>query len=409
MRSPLPAFEAFSTDAQAVSSDTWDGAVSLGGWLAVTKAAERLSSLRFADQAAYVTALSEHVLPPVDTRPTLVHDAHGAPTDSVAQLAERLRVMAEQMERAGCFEMAFATVSAVCRLTTQSDTTTRMLATAHLGRIARQLDDLRTAQDCYESVVNEASRGRDGPLQSLGLLGLGAISRVRGNRPEERRLYGRALQCAFPGGLTERSAHQGLMNAAISEHRLADALLHGWRVYDLAPEGSEVRAMVLSNLALTALNADFADAALQGFVHALTLTDVIRIRLPALGGALRAAARLGNRARMVELEYIALAESERANTPFEVASFFLSATKAWFTLPDITMAALRLQRVDTMVQRHQFHELAMRLEALRTQIERATVSATRAASLADAVWEAPADQPWDDNVTEGIHRLTALR
>ena len=50
--------------------------------------------------------------------------------------------------------------------------------------------------------------------------------------------------------------------------------------------------MILSNLALTSLHSDFTAAALGGFMHVLTLTETARIRLPAIGGAMRAAARL---------------------------------------------------------------------------------------------------------------------
>jgi len=406
MRNPLSALEAFSLDAQAVSASARDGDASLGGWLAVTKAAERLSALPLAERAMYLAAVSAAVLPPLDARPTLVHDDLAPPTDAVARLAERLRVEAEQMERAGCFEMAFATVAAVCRLTTDSDQITRMLAIAHLGRIARQLGDVRTAHDCYASVVNEAMRERDGPLQALGLLGLGGLARMRGNRPEERRLYGKALECAKPGGIAERSAHQGLMNAAISERRLADALIHGWRVYDLAPDGSEVRAMVLSNLALTALEADFLEAALQGFQHVLTLTDIIRIRLPAFGGAVRAAARLGDRDRLSNLEDAAISEAERANTPFEVASFYLSASEAWLAVPDRRMADRRLQRVNALVQEHQFHELSMRADALRARLQMATAPA---GGRQQSVWPSATAGAWDEEtVINGIHRLTCL-
>ena len=185
------------------------------------------------------------------------------PKDPVAQLAERFRIEAEDMERAGCFEMAFTTVAAVCRLVAHADLVTRMLATAHLGRIARQLGDYRSAQDCYSCVVTEATRERDPPLGALGLLGLGGLARMKGNRPEERRLYGEALAWALPGGTAERSARQGLMNVAIAEDRLADALLHGWRVYDLAEEGGDVQAMILSDLALIALTAGFVNPAFK--------------------------------------------------------------------------------------------------------------------------------------------------
>lgn len=406
MRNPLPAFEAFSLDANAVSSPDRDGLASLGGWLAVTKAAERLSALPVTDRAAYLESLTASVLPPSDSRPTLVRDGDLPPKDPVARLAERFRIEAEDMERAGCFEMAFATVAAVCRLVAHADLVTRMLAIAHLGRIARQLGDYHTARDCYSCVVTEATRERDPPLEAMGLLGLGALARMKGNRPEERRLYGAALSCAYPGGITERSARHGLMNVAIAEDRLADALLHGWRVYDLADEGGEVQAMILSNLALTAMKAGFVEPALQGFLHSLAMTKVLRIRILTAGNALRAAGRLGDRARMTEIESVALAEADRANVPFEVATFFLYASEAWSSLPDVSTALLRLDRLESLAAEHQFHELAIRAEALRTQL--ATVTSPDP-TPERSKWSAPADTEWDEQVTVGIHRLACLR
>ena len=406
MRNPLPAFEAFSLDANAIASPDRDGHASLGGWLAVAKAAERLSALPLADRATYLESLTASVLPPSKLRPTLVRDGDRPPQDPVARLAERFRIEAEDMERAGCFEMAYATVAAVCRLVAHADLVTRMLATAHLGRIARQLGDYRTAQDCYSCVVTEATRERDPPLEAMGLLGLGGLARMKGNRPEERRLYGAALACALPGGAAERSARQGLMNVAIAEDRLADALLHGWRVYDLAEEGGEVQAMILSNLALTALKAGFVAPALQGFLHVLSMTGVLRIRILTFGNALRAAARLGDRTRMDELEAVALEEADRANVPFEVAQFFLYATEAWAALPDASVALRRLERLESLADEHQFHELAIRAEALRKAL--ATVTAQKP-TPASSTWTAPSGPEWDEQATIGIHRLAGLR
>ncbi len=406
MRNALSALEAFSRDACAISAPERDAHASLGGWLAVTKAAERLSVLPVAHRAAYLQSLTALVLPPSESRPTLVRDGDLPPKDPTARLAERFRIEAEDMERSGCFEMAFATVAAICRLVAHADLVTRTLATAHLGRIARQLGDYSTAQDCYSCVVTEAARERDQPLEAMGLLGLGALARMKGNRPEERRLYDEALTRASPGGITERSARQGLMNVAIAEDRLADALLHGWRVYDLAEEGGEVQAMILSNLALTALKAGFVSPALQGFLHVLSMTGVLRIRMLTFGNALRAAAQLGDRARMNELEFVALDEADRANVPFEVASFFLSATEAWCALPDIAVALRRLARLESLVAEHQFHELAIRAESLRAQF---TTAARSAKATARSPWNAPSETVWDEQVTVGIHRLACLR
>jgi hypothetical protein len=130
------------------------------------------------------------------------------------------------------------------------------------------------------------------------------------------------------------------------------------------------------------------------------MTQVIRIRLLAFGHALRAAARLGDRTRMTDLESVALAEADRANVPFEMASFFLSASEAWYVLPDFAVATTRLERLEALTRTHQFHELAARAETLRDQLRTA-----RTPVSVPATAEPP---EWGDEVAVGIGRLAGL-
>jgi tetratricopeptide (TPR) repeat protein len=367
--------------------------------------AERLSGLDAAERDGYLATLASDLLPASDARPTLVHDAKAGPTDSLARLSERLRVEAEQMERSGCFEMAFATLSAVCQMSSQADVTTRLTATTHLGRIARQLGDFETATDCYTMVTDLGLRERDGPLASLGFIGLGLVAMNRGNRPAERSMFERALSLAHPGGWVEASASQGLMNVAIAERRLIDALLHGWRAFDLAPEGGETRAMILSNLALTSLHSDFTAAALGGFMHVLTLTDTARIRLPAIGGAMRAAARLREDKQLHSLKAAGDRESARAALPFEGARFLLHAGEAWLTVGDREFARRRYQDAHALAVQHGFFEIRIKAEdalaAMEVEERRVPPTNLSASSISF-------DEEGERLVAAGIGRLEAL-
>jgi hypothetical protein len=404
MRSPLSALHAFAHDARTVAT-TDDVDERLPTFLAITKMAERLSGLDAADRDAYLASLAGELLPVSDARPTLVHDAQAVPTDSLARLSERLRVEAERMERSGCFEMAFATLSAVCQMSSHADLTTRLTATVHLGRIARQLGDFETATDCYTTVTDEGLRERDGPLAALGFIGLGLVASNRGNRPAERSMFERALSLAHPGGWVEASASQGLMNVAIAERRLIDALLHGWRAFDLAPEGGETRAMILSNLALTSLHSDFTVAALGGFMHVLTLTDTARIRLPAIAGAMRAAARLREDEQVRSLNAAGDKESARAALPYEGARFLLHAGEAWMTVGDREFARRRYQDAQRLAVQHGFFEIRIKAEdALATMDveERRALPANRTASSVSF------DEEGERLVAAGIGRLEAL-
>jgi len=383
MRSPLPAFQAFAHDARARSADSGDLDERLSAFLAVTKAAERLSTIMRDQQASYVAGLGADVLPPSNARPSLTHDVQRAPVDALACLAERLRVEAEQMERSGCFEMAYATMSAVCQLAARSDLTTRTLATVHLGRVARQLGDLETAVDCYQTAADESLRERDGPLAARAFVGLGNLAYMRGNRPAERSMFERALSLAHPGGAAEAAASQGLMLSALAERRLIDALLHGWRAFDLTAPESEERVMIVGNLATASLHGDFAAAALRGFLHVLTLTNTARIRLPTIGGAIRAAARLREDGRVRSLNHDGDIEAERARMPFETARFLLYAGEAWATIGDSDFARRRFQDAIAIATQYDYFELRLRgedaLEALeRNQLVKPTVNRTAA-------------------------------
>jgi tetratricopeptide (TPR) repeat protein len=405
MRSPLPALHAFAHDARTAAGLD-DADERLPQFLAITKMAERLSGLDSADRDAYLASLAGELLPATAARPTLVHDAQAEPTDSLARLSERLRVEAERMERSGCFEMAFATLSAVCQMSSHADLTTRLTATVHLGRIARQLGDFETATDCYTMVTDEGLRERDGPLAALGFIGLGVIAQNRGNRPAERSMFERALSLALPGGSAEASASQGLMNVAIAEHRHIDALLHGWRAYDLAEDRPEVRAMILSNLALTSLHADFTAAALGGFMHVLTLTDTARIRLPAIGGAMRAAARLREDQRVVVLNEAGDREAVRAALPYESARFLLHAGEAWTTVGDREFARRRYRDACDMAIQHGFFEIRVKAEDALEALDREDAvqpqeNLTASSGSFDAETEAL--------VVAGIGRLETLR
>lgn len=408
MRSPLTALEAFTRDARVATTVIGDAYPRLAGWFAVTKAAEQLCVMRDDERSAYVATLASGVLPPSPARPTLIHDAKHAPSNLLGRVTERLRVEAEDMERAGSFEMAFTTVAAACRLSVDADLVSRLTATAHLGRIARQLGDLGTAADCYDVVVGEAARVRDGPLGALGILGQGTLARMRGNRPEERRLYDVALSLAHPGGVCEGSAHLGLMNVANAEKRFKDALLHGWRAFDVAPEAGDARVTALSNLAFTALLSGFAGAALNGFLHILTITDVARIRLPSIAGAVSAAALRHDRPMVSKLEKQGREEASHANLPFEVASFTLRAAEAWKSLHDYDAAARLLVEARYIAQTCGFHELEQRAEsdiaAIRVLQLTSSRAPTSAPGFANTHLTATALQP----PLDGIRRLEAL-
>jgi len=406
MRAPLTPIKAFVHDATTMG-DAGDSSAAddprLSQWLLVAQAAERLAELRPGQRGAYVRMLEGRVLPVRLGRPTQIEGDGRIPVDADAELAERLRMEAEDMERAGCFELALSTVSSVCQILAKEPKkrlTARLLATAHMGRVIRQIGELGAAADCYTTVITEAQRAKDGPVAAHGFIGLGNVAHARGNRPSQKSFFHRALELAARGSPVELSAHQGLMVTANQQGELADALLHGWRAHDLALPESEVQLEIIANVANTAFCAGFFVAALSGFEFVIQRSSLTRNRLPAIGGGLRAAARAGEGARVLEIERIGYEDIKRSAAPYDVARFFFCAAEAKRILNDHSAVSPLVQASLSLADTYGFHELRIRAESLLTAAApTAHVPAPETEFVVDAS---------DPLVSSGISRLYAL-
>lgn len=402
MRAPLTPIKAFVHDAEklgkAGSANPQDDP-RLPQWLAVAQAAERIAELTPTQRSEYVQSLGGSVLPERAGRPTQTEGDGRSPTEIVAQLAERLRLEAEDMERANCFELALTTVSAVCRMLANASLPSRLLATAHLGRVNRQIGDLNAAADCYRTVTTEAEVACDNPVGAHGFIGLANVAHARGNVPEQKGFFERALELAAKDSTAEFLAHQGLALVATSQRHLADALLHGWRAHDLAPPESELQLAVLINLARTALEAGFNDASLTGFQFVIDRTSITRLRMPALGGAILAAANGGKTEAVLRFEAEGRAIIEGGAPPFEVARFCLWTAEAWHTLRVHPKVKPLLQESLSLADTLGFHELRMRAEQL-------LAADSKAAKASESTFLSVDHS--DPIVKDGIGRLEAL-
>jgi hypothetical protein len=229
---------------------------------------------------------------------------------------------------------------------------------------------------------------------------------MRGNLPAAERGYLKALDLAVPFQSTYVSACQGLMSIAIGKGDLADALLYGWRLYDATEVDFDARTSALSDLAVVAMNAGFHDAALRGFEHALTRAIVPRIRLDALAGAMRAAARIGDARKLSRFDIDARKNIARANLSHGAAFALLCAAEAWARIGNRSTARDRLTACLDLSTRFNFHEYRMRADALAERWEREDTDA----STAEAVEvEVPLrGSRLDPAVDVSISRLEAL-
>jgi tetratricopeptide (TPR) repeat protein len=368
MRAPLTPIKAFVQDAAqrgAAGDHSSADDPRMSHWLLVAQAAERLAELRPAQRAEYLTRLGDSVLPERLERPTQIEGDGRVPADATAELAERLRLEAEDMEREGCFELALTTVSSVCKMLARGSLTARLLATAHLGRIVRQTGELDSAVDCYTSVTQTGLSVDDGPVAAHGYIGLGNVAHARGNRPSQKAFFQKALELAPKGSPVELSAHQGLMVTANQQGELADALIHGWKVHDLAMPDSEVQFETLNNLAQTALYSGFARASLSGFEYVIQRARISRIRLPAIGGAAIAAARLKDRSSLAHFELLARDEINRAALPHESARMYYDAAEARAAMGDFSEVLSHVADCLRISDAFGFHELRVKAELLR--------------------------------------------
>ncbi|MBL0169223.1 MAG: hypothetical protein IPP90_00655 [Gemmatimonadaceae bacterium] len=406
MRKPLTPLQAFAEDARHAAERASDLGDALIPWLSVAQSADQLSASSGVRRTVALDAARALLVAFANERPTMRHDVQPAPSDQLERVAEQFRAAAEAMERAGCFELAYTTVSAICRLTARADYVSAALATVHLGRIARQMNDLSTAEDCYVTMLNTSMRERDGPLAARGHIGLALLHDTRGNMPAAEAEYLKALELAVPSGMAFASACQGLMTISLDGGRVADALIYGWQLYDATEHDLDARTAALADLSVVALRAGFFQAAMSGFEHALTLSQVARVHMVTLSGAVRAAARLGDLERVRQFDQELLRDIARANLPHVAAMVLLYSAESWAVVGQRGTANARLQESRGLANRFGFHEYEFKADTLAAGWARAEQHNAPVANVVlDPVLTFDRQDP---HIGVGIHRLEAL-
>lgn len=408
MRKPLSPLQAFAHDVHAAASrevDVGDDAIR---WMSIAQTAELLATTPSSDRSSALGAAESLLSAFAGKRPTMIHDAQPQPSDPLAKVAELLRLAAEDMERSGCFELAYVTVSAVCRLTSGADYVSASLATLHLGRVARQMNDYAAAKDCYETMLTMATRERDGPLAARGHIGLALLHDMRGNLPAAESEYREAVRLATPLGGAYASASQGLMSLALTRGNLADALLHGWNVYDASAHDAEARAGVLGELAGVALGAGFTEPALRAYLHASTLSDLPRMHMVVASGVVRAAARLGDRKTVARFDQRLLLDIARANLPHSASMVLLYAAEAWALLSEMDTARERLDQGRALAEAFGYFEYVFRADAIGESWRHVAQGLSARASAAPDTDVSVAPAKANPALLRGIERLRTV-
>lgn len=280
------------------------------------------------------------------------------------QIADAVLPLADAMEEAGALHLAYAVLEALGRALPTLDPRRRGLTLAARARTARMVGAVDTARDLYDMVGDIGRTSGDSDLVVRSLLGRAVLARRRGNYPETRALYRRALRLAERGGARALAglAHHGLLTAASVAGDAHTALVHGWRAYELLRDDPSRQADLLATLGAAGHDAGYYGAAIGAYVGAARRAPVPRVRLPALAGAAVCAARLGDAPRVAELTRDVEADLASAARPYERAQALTLLAEAWAVHDPATHGEPYLTRALQLAQTYGFHELALQAE-----------------------------------------------
>ena len=235
---------------------------------------------------------------------------------------------------------------------------------AHRARIARQGGDVELALEQYRNVERIAKITRSDELYARTWIGFAVLAMVRGNYPESVEWFARAATAASKAGDRDlsRNAHHGSLIAAAKRGDFDDALRHGWLAFRYSVGDAQLEAEALSNLGGVMLQARAYNPAAAAFDAALRRSPPARLAIPALGGAIVTAARLGD-AERARRRYAMLARYAAASDhQYEVADALIDAATALFLIGDVAEAQRVRGRALELANEGKFHELEFRAE-----------------------------------------------
>ncbi len=321
--------------------------------------------------------------------------------DAVTDLAIATQGVAEELEIAGGFELAFAMLNGLVT-SFASLMSSRMHGNvlAYQGRAVRQLGALDVAVELYADAFDIGRASDCHEVIARALMGRGVISVMRGNYPSAREHFERALLHADLAIDPEliRSAHHGLLNCGFASGDLDAAMVHGWNVLRLciAPDS---RAEALMNMAEICRLTGEQDAAVRVYAVVVEWSSVPRVRLHAGSGALQSAIASG---RLTEARRFANIVAELLPTVADLyarSSVGVEFADSLYQLGD-PAAPHRLAEAQSLAVECSFHEIVHRADR--------TLDAWRdsAVKLLDVVETRPHRQP---GPVRSEHFRTVLR
>jgi hypothetical protein len=287
------------------------------------------------------------------------------------------RGFAARMAEAGALSVAYSVIGAARQVSADASDRERGLLAADQARIARQLGELDTAEELYRTSTAIGERSSDNELLSRSSLGQGVIARVRGNYPRARAFFQHGLQLAVTAGSRELEffAHQGLTIVTCVTGDSDAAITHGWSAFTLSAGDPTRESETLTNLAQLCLEYGYPIASLRGFMAALARTDVLRVRLSALGGAALAAGRLEKQPVLDRVAREIVQTVERSALPYENAQAIYHLSAGYVAVGDDVTGERYRQQVVAIAKARGYFELLHQTE--RDELTRAAKAAAR--------------------------------
>lgn len=286
-------------------------------------------------------------------------------TRAGADLVSRAcRGFAARMVESGALFVAFSALGFARTVAADATDRERGLLAADQARIARQLGELDSADELYRVASAIGERSSDSELLSRSSLGRGVIARIRGNYPRSRAFFQHGLNLAVSANSRELEfyAHQGLTIVTCVTGDSDGSIRHGWDAFRLAVGDVTREAETLVNLSQLCLEYGYPRAALRGFISALARTNLLRIRLSALGGAALAAGRLEQRPLVARIAREVAETTEGSALPYENAQALYHLFAAHLALGDEVGAERVRQEVQKIASARGYHELLHQVE-----------------------------------------------
>jgi hypothetical protein len=221
--------------------------------------------------------------------------------------------------------------------------------------------------------MEDAIRAKDTELEGRAWLGLAAVAGHRGNYPSVIESGKRALALLDSESPFVADAHIALMVAAMSTNDMSAAFEHGWRGYDASREDIERRATMVSNLAFLALRNGRFVAARRGLIATLSMSQLDRIQLPALGGLALVSAATRNVAELERVARMIDRAADASALPYETARMRFELAQAWQEAGKLEKAEQCMARGRDLAVAHGFHEVSFRSDVLAEAIQASKV------------------------------------